>query len=230
MAADLGISSEDISAQSPEQLEELVYHLNRQQLDMYRQFQRPETPAATPQAAAADDDLGLDETQYDEGLVKALKAGRKQVAELKAQLKTVLERDQAREAETTDQILDRVFEQIDDTRFGAGPMRGLAAGSDERQRRQAIVNQANQSKQGTLEQRAQAAYKLIYGEKPAPAKAAPILDERRKEWNAAGLARPTQRSGSPEPKGVKKAVDTVARIMKEHGQLDDEELLNGFPG
>ena len=65
------------------------------------------------------------------------------------------------------------------------------------------------------------AHASIYG-KSAESSPDKALESRKKEWEEAGVSRPTHRNGAPEPKGAKKAEASVAELIKEMGGSDTE--------
>ena len=51
------------------------------------------------------------------------------------------------------------------------------------------------------------------------------------QWDAATLARPTQRAGAAEPNGDAKAIKNLEKRMREAGALDtgpDSDVLDGL--
>ena len=81
------------------------------------------------------------------------------------------------------------------------------------------------------------AVETIFGHvKPAsPPKSQPTNGPTPEQWQRGALAQPTQRGNAPEPKGVEKAVHSVANLMRERGievegmQDVDTHELDGFP-
>lgn len=54
------------------------------------------------------------------------------------------------------------------------------------------------------------------------------LEQRRRDWEAGGLARPTQRRGAAEPAGRDKAIKEVAEYLRDSGALEPT-TLEEFP-
>ena len=244
MAKDLGLDDGEINSIPAERLDEIVYHLNKQALSQARtsSIERTlagatERPLASqqpdPAAAAvvpADDDLGLDEAQYDPGLLKAFKklqdagqASAKKIKELEGQLQQVTQRQAARANETMANRIDRAFVKHK-AHVGEGRGAELAEGSREYQRRIAILTMVDRDKgKGSLEAKIDKAVSDLYGEARRP----PVtvlpdpLEARRQAWNDGTLARPTQRQPSDLPNGSRKAERSVAAALAEMGVAEE---------
>lgn len=237
MATELGLSQDDIAGASPEHLEDLVYHVTRERLNHIRR-EEPRVPEEKPKSQ--EEDLGIDETQYDEGLVKAIKTVRdkykKEIDELKEAVGSFKKTEEVRTAESFNREVDHWFEKTNDSRFGKGKLYEISRDSDEHARRMALVAQAMKYKDGDLHGNLDRAHKLLFGDKPKPEPVKPDpgispadLKQKQEDWNAAAVARPTQRNGAPEPKGDKRAMAAAHRFMRESGMLaPEDESKDGF--
>ncbi len=248
MAKDLGLDDGEIESIPAERLDEIVYHLNKQALSQARTNSIERTLAgaternivsqqpdpAVPAAQPTDEfDLGIDEAQYDPGLIKAIKAmGQRQEAkikELESQLKVVNERQVQRTNETTANRIDRAFGKHA-AHLGTAKGSELEEGSRDYQRRIAILTMVDRNKsKASLEAKIDQAVSALYGEPAATPKktqASAINDEleaRGREWNAGALARPTQRQPTDMPNGSRKAEKSVAAALAEIGAAGDGE-------
>lgn len=274
-AAELGMSEQEISEASTTQLDSLVYHLNQQSLaeartasqaavlDRVRSDRDTSGAAATQQDAGAGSgevgggapefDLGINEDDFHPDLVRVLKKMHgEQMAKIKAleaQVLGLAQRDNLRTQETTNEKIDRVFEQLgDDANFGKGPVSDLTAEDPAYARRIAVLNEARRmsgAKAGLAAQLAniKKAAERLYGSRapappprtapPSPASSptatASAANGNRitpEEWQAAGLARPTNRE-TDEPPSTKKAERAVASYMKENG-MNDRPGMDSF--
>lgn len=257
-ATDLGVPQELVDSSTPEQLDEYVYLLNRQRLEFSlerdrlgaadrpaggkKEPGRAPAPAATPEEGEGDIDLGLDEEQYDPGLISAIKkvAGtlRQENRQLRQQVEALVTSERARVTETQNQTIDRLFRELGPTHeatFGRGSRLEVGAASPEFSRRMAVLALVERMTEGTLPERFQRAVTTLFGDGKAVAPAAapavpaaqPGLAER---WAQGGTARPTHRT-TAEPPGERKAVATAGRIMRENGLISDGDLSeDDFPG
>jgi len=247
MAKDLGLDDGEINSIPADRIEDIVYHLNKQALAQARshsiertlagaternivnQQSDPVAPAAKP---ADEFDLGIDEAQYDPGLIAAIKKmGKSQdarIKELESQVSAVTQREVVRANETTADRIDRAFSKHE-THLGKGKGRELAEESRDYQRRIAILAMVDRDKgKGSLESKIDHAVTNLYGApapaapaKPAAAADDPELETRRRDWNNGGLARPTQRQPSDMPNGTRKAEKSVAAQLKEMGAVEE---------
>jgi hypothetical protein len=256
MAKDLGLDDGEIASFPVDRLEEVVYHLNKQALSQARQSsiertiagaterglggQQPDPSApaaATTPAATEDFDLGIDETQYDPGLIAAIKkmgaAQEKKIKDLESRLEQVNQREAVRANETMANRIDRAFTKHE-THLGKGKGRELEEDSRDYQRRIAVLAMVdrNKSKQ-SLEAKIDLAVKNLYGEPAAAPARKPAtvlnqdddgLEDRRREWANGGLARPTQRQPSDLPNGTRKAEKSVAAKLAELDAHTDGEV------
>lgn len=244
LAVELGISPDDIEAATPDQLEEEVAFQTRLRL------QQAKVTSPEPKEEDVALEFGLDENgqpyngeEVHPAIRNAIKAATKSLVaktkELEKALKTTEDREKAREVSARTERIDRAFEKLNnEAMFGAGSVGDHAEGSPERARREAVYATAAAMKSGTVEQRIAKAAALLFGE--APEKAADLepkkaaydpLEERKKAWDQAGVKRPVQRTGAPEPKGIEKAKKTFIREMERMGQGDGlvEEVTASLP-
>lgn len=232
LAEDLGISSEEIETSSPEGLALAIRHIFRTTT-----AKQPEPKAETPEPEP-EIDLGLDESQYEPGLIGAMKKlARENAKELKAvtaKLEEYEKREQARDIEEKNRRIDGAFESLGpdfEAHFGKGSARELGRESPELARRFAVLSFANQMKgDAPLEKKLQKAANLLYQPSPKQQATTPpaaevekILAQRRGEWAEGGVARPTHRESKELPKGPTRAKQTFNRELKAAGLADDSE-------
>jgi hypothetical protein len=212
-------------------------------------------PEPVPEAKPDEFDLGIDnEADYDPKLIGALKklgGTRKEIDDLKKQLAQRDSRDFERDTRRTAAMIDAAFAAMPEYEkiFGKGAGSELGTDKPEMQRRIAVLRQANIDMReigsvGQLRARLKAATDLIYpasmltkpanpydvAETPKPANGK--ADKSRitpEEWDAAALARPTQRKGKELPKGDALAVAELTKKMRESSEvIPDSEELDGF--
>lgn len=217
----------------------------REQAAMNREQPVQQPHPETPPEPAEDLGVGAAELDnFDPGLVKVLRQQAREIAELKRRLNL---QDSARQAETTDELIDVQFAQLGadfEPLIGKGGRREVKG--PELHRRRAILSMAHSlaGKGATLEQQlaqipvaAQLLFEKSLERKPAAdtpqqALAKDLLTQRQEQWNKGGLALPTQRTGV-EPKGKGKARKSVASLLQEFGADErngDTDSLDGFLG
>jgi hypothetical protein len=181
LGARLGVTPAQIDAASTEDLEDWVE---------YQQAQRLHQTRAQPEPAAAQQrdelDLDLDESQYDPGLVNALKkfsgAAKKQRDEnrqLHEKLTAFEQREAQRRASSTAEQFDAAFDALGDgyaPRFGKGDIGAVSEA--EAKRRLAVLLTAgidvnNPPPPRVLRQRLREAAETLYGAAEARAPEAP---------------------------------------------------------
>src|SRR5207249_897631 len=142
MAYDLGIPAEVISTQTPDELDELVYDLNRQAL---------EKPKPAPQETQ-DEEVkleGVDESQWDPELIKVLKGQAKKQKDLEKKLADSEKRDQQRERHSQNAKIDNLFSGLGadyEATFGKGGVEAIGQGSIELKRRLAVLDAMGREK------------------------------------------------------------------------------------
>lgn len=190
------------------------------------------------------DSLGIDEGQYDTALVQLLKEQKKEIADLRKSMGELHQRERFRHAETVDEKIVRQFELLTPQyKSFIGEIFGSVVPKDlpEYGRQVAILGEARRlagPKASVNDQIRMmgAAAKNLFGSKAAvpdePNEEAiePVngdLKLRQERWNASALAKPTQRHGAAEPKGVRLAEKNVAAKLREMraGQGEEEDDL-----
>jgi hypothetical protein len=260
-AANWGFTSEEIAASPTHILAKTVHQLQRNLILQRQQTTTAQTLAdATVRQPEPepDIDLGLsseDLETYDPKIIGAIKkaasAPLSRVKQLENELAQERHRSVARDNQQACDLIDAAFGRLgkDYTRlFGDGAGRDL---SDQRQfkRRIATLQEAgidmNRLNRATLVKQIREAADLLYGTGEAPAAPAaadpytPALAKpagtngriSEQQWDAATLARPTQRSGSSEPAGDEKAVKNLTKNMRDAGMLEagpDSDVLDGL--
>lgn len=258
MATELGIDPTEIATMTPDTLEVAVYHLSKQQRVRQREASVEQTmhqatdrslgaqagggspagqtssPSAQPEAAVPPEDpfdLGIDEQAYDPALIGAIKkmgaAHQKEIKQLKQQIGQLQHMEAIRANETFAQKMDRLFAGDEGT-FGKGEGRTLKDDGPELARRRAVLGVMQSIKAGTIEQKYEKAYELLYGTRVEAPAANDALAQRQEEWRRGNVARPTQRSGAAEPPGVEKAKRNVAaKLAEANGAVDSGEADEG---
>jgi hypothetical protein len=259
MAVDLGVPQEEIDAATPDALSNLVYHLNRQQLELARRNSRedalnPRQPAPAPAAsapAAPDDfDTGLpDENEFEPSLVNAVKkigkASRDKLKALEDRLAKAEANEQQRQQEQVNARVDSLFAGLGkeyEAVVGKGDWRAVSAKDpDAFTRRKAILNMAAQDQsQTSFEDKFAKAAKQLFGGRAAPE---PGEVEGYGEVPAGAPPALTQRQrewqegtvGRPTARGKdskpkgEKAALQAAAKYMRENNLGDEDELAGFP-
>lgn len=248
MALDLGISQEDIDTNSPESLEEAVLQLHNAELRRIREdAERAKVKPVEKQVEEEDETIDwgkdedgkpLSEKDIAPGIVNALKgihkSSSKKVKELEAKLSKAEEREETREREAVRSKIDNAFEKLgNEAMFGKGSVTSHHNDSPERARRNAALAVAQNMTEGSFEQRLAKAAKLLFGEptkSEEPKPAYDPLEERRKAWADGGVAKPTNREGAKEPKGLALAKKTFIKEMKAAGlSTDTSEETSELP-
>ncbi len=236
MATDMGMTQAEIDELNPDALEAVVEQeyrraraesaAQRTQKGVLDAVEPGDSPPEVPPAKPEEIDLGIDESQWDPTIVGLFKSQAQKIASLEARLNAVQGHQQAQVNASLTERADAVFGQHE--LLGKGKYHELTPDSPEMQRRNAVAMLVRADKSRlSLEQKLTKAIETLFpgaAAPTAPTKASPTPEE----WAEAGLARPTQRNGSPEPKGPKRAKQAVAAILREQrGGQGDEEL--GLP-
>lgn len=236
MARDYGIAESLIDSMSTEDLADEVnverlkaHSVSRDSRHLSPEDrQSPEGEQSPPtKNPETDDSLGLDEetrASIHEPILKLLQNQAREIRELKASLGAITQAEAARANESAVETADRIFAE-DEQIFGKGKRSELKDGTPECVRRLAVWELAR-TQDGSVEQKIRKAREILFGKKePTPNRSEST--ERQpaittEEWEESALARPTQRQGSREPKGVRRAEKAVAARLRENGQtLDD---------
>ena len=255
MAADLGLSEEEIQETSPAALEQTVHHLMRRVLAERRsqsiqntiengQLRDPEPPPVTdegPARGSSDSSsltsltaisLDLDESQYDEGLVRLLKSQAEQIRRLEARLSKVQGFQQERVRLSLAEQCDRAFEKHASL-LGTG--RGVDLRPDDPHflLRKAVLTMVDHGpKVGSLSERIDEAVARLRKSLSAATEASPVVPsasgtstppDTPHEWQAGGQPHPKHRAGAAESSGRSKAEQAVADYMRQ------QELAPGVP-
>ena len=250
MAADLGISEDDASDYSPEQLEAVIHERHKQLITHAR---RPQQKPKEPEAEAEPEiNLGIDADAFPE-LVAHLKSEAKAKKALEDRLAKFEEREAKREQAAQVSQLDQAFASFPDV-FGTETVGELATDDPKFLRRQAalaIMKMGDQSKPlKKLLANAMAVLNmtaakptngvdkdLVYGDKELQKQrktdatgddVGGRLAQRQAEWSEAGLAAPSQRTPPVLKPGVpaaKKEFVEQARAagFKVNSDYDPEE-------
>lgn len=212
-----------------------------------------ESPVATSPAPAVESfDLGFPVEGYEPEMIAALKkhfGGMKsEIAELRGRLEVAERRDFSRSQQSAASMIDDAFSQIPQLEkyVGKGSIDDLAKDAPERKRRTLLlqaagITSADQVKKGTILSTLKKAAELLYPDAapPPPAVTTPPNGTQRiteDQWARASVARPTHRSGAPEPKGEERAIRNLTKKMQEAGisdtpgSADEIEIMEGLPG
>ncbi len=234
-ALDLGYSQTEIDSLSSEALGASIRSTVRERL-AYRQQQgaaRDLDNATIRQPATPEPEEDLE--AFDPIIVKRLRAAEaaeKRVANLEARLAKQEDRELQRQAGQVESALDDAFAALGERYeklLGKGPAAALDKTSAELRRRIAILKDAGIDFQALpttpqLKAKLKASAEAFY---PAPVEPNAYETNGKSrvspaEWAEAGLARPTQRAGAPEPKGDALATQNMEKKLKERGQLSND--------
>lgn len=260
-ATNWGFAPEEIAVTPTHVLAKAVHRLQQNMLRQRQQTVTQQTlEAATVRQPEPEPeiDLGLsseDLESYDPKIIGAIKkaasAPLSRVKQLEAELAQERQRGAERDNRQACELIDAAFTRLgkDYVRiFGDGAGRDL---QDQKQfkRRIATLQEAgidmSRLNRSTLVKQIKEAADLLYG--VGEAAAAPAADPytsalagkpaagriSEQQWDAATLARPTQRNGAPEPKGDALAVKNLEKRMREAGALEagpDSDVLDGLLG
>lgn len=223
MALDLGMDQAEIDLTPQGQLLPIVHQLHRQSF-RFAQGQQNALRQPEPVPIEEEIDIGLDKTiAFEESLVNVLKSQARELRDIKRQ---ILAGERQRQNESNSQYADRMFvEHGDPTQIGEGTVTSLKPGSPQQLLRLAAVDTAIRlAGQGATaaQQIAKipAALKLLRSDKGATSEIPESREEdglaqRRRDWAGAGLARPTHREPTTEPKGQKRAALAVHAKLRE---------------
>jgi hypothetical protein len=254
-ALDYGIADEDIRAMDTAALRATVRAVEKQTRDLRASNQawlerqqaiqggqeraqsRQEGSQSSSASPAEDSAFQLETDGWDEGTRQLLQPLVDQINALHSALKTtnqtvagVTGYVRQREGESMRQRLDRHFEKYQ-SHVGKGNYEDFEDNDPLLWRRRQILHLADQDKSNLpIEKKIDKVIRGLYGEAAAaPTSSAP--SQREQDWQAAGLARPTQRNGRPET-GKNVAVQNVASRLRdlagqstETGNADDNDFL-----
>lgn len=166
---------------------------------------------AAPQPGQPDVNLGLNEADYDEGLLAVIKTLARRVEWLERQAAQEHERTWTQQFDDAIASLGPSWEPI----FGKGRVHELKQDTPEFMQRQALAQRTVAAVQrgaaidATVFKLADAGWGHIHNaiKGKSAAKAAPTPDEEA--WTQGGLLAPTHRSGAAEPKGREAAIKAV---------------------
>lgn len=251
LALDHGFSDEEIASYSSEQLGSAVYHLQKQARELARQTSqeretqralerprdgRPESSRPPEsETGPAEEGLGIDETQYDPGIVSLFKKQQLELKLLKEKLGHLDNREQARANQTMTERVDQAFKKHEGA-LGKGARRDLSADSPEYARRMAILGMVDRdTSHRSLEEKIDRAVEVLYGQSPQPSPPSvptPELTRQQRRWQEGAIARPTHRVADAEQPGVKKATKSVAEKLAQlsggptdNGEADESDFL-----
>jgi hypothetical protein len=255
LARDLGMSDEEIDGYDSHELKDLVQMAQTERLFRQREsatlgaLDRPAgapTLPATPGAGAGGPgSLGLNEEDYDPGLMALLRRQQEELTSLRQQVAQVQGFHHAQVQGSVQARCDHAFARHK-AHLGEARYHELKPDDPHLLRRRAVLQLVDAMKSGTLEERIDRAVQTLYGTTPAaapaattapvgnpppvaPASAAP--DEGYAEaWRNGALARPTHRAGAAEPPGPEKAERSVASFLAESGGRTTTPTVAGeFP-
>lgn len=251
MARDFGMEEADIALMPAMALETVVHKLYKQQQELFRQhsiqatIQQPPSSAAVPAPAggppgspAPESGLGINEADYDPGLMGVLKKLHQANAELRSELVSLKAAHQQSAQLTFNEQCDVAFAKHESV-MGKGNRSDLPDDSPFLARRMAILSLVKTLPQkGTLQSRIDQAVQTLYGTQVAPAPTpvpAPQPATGRvteEQWRAGTLAKPTHRRPDDEAPGVEKAKKSVAAKLDEMNgaSAKEPESLDDFLG
>jgi hypothetical protein len=216
----------------------------------------PAAPAKPAAAAEVDPLDEIEEMlragEITEKVARVMRAPLKENKALKEKVSKIDEiekREKDRSDKSLDDAVNAAFSELGErySRFyGTGDLSDLKQGTDEYNRRVMTFRNAGieaTDSERIIKKKIAAVAKMTYGEgiapaakeEPAPASgyaaaspapAKPAKKTKDELWAEAELARPSNRSGSPEPKGVHAAKQAVAKSMRDRG-LEPGYIGNG---
>ena len=223
MALDLGLSKQYVDETPSDQLDDVVYHLNRKVIDLHDQFRR-ETPrddyrqqqAAVPPPPEAEPELDPDVHPSISGKFGRVDKKLSRIDALEREVETLRQREQVRENQSWADRADGVFAKLDPGYWGTGAGNTLQGTSAEFLRRKdAFIAARASDEPGSFEDKLR---RVCERANPPPAPAAvQAKTYTPEEYAQAGVARPTRRNGAPEPKGRISAIREIDRMLKEKG-------------
>lgn len=243
-ARDLGLTDEDLREHTPEGLEELVFHLERNasQNAFARERERQAVPAWQEETGSVEPDRGepppaplaLDEDDFYRpgefdprltGVIRKLEGRIAKLEKLEQRLQAFEQRETIRENESGSRFLDRLFAGLAEQYphlLSKKTVNQLAKGDPELQRRQmAIMATGCQSfRDPTFVPKLRAALAVMAGGAPPRRPEPPPEPEEGptpEQWRNGAIARPTHRSPPPEPHGVERATRAVSEQLQEMG-------------
>ncbi len=245
MAHDFGLSDDEISSLPTPILEKAVHKLYKQQQELFRQHsiqatlqQPPSQPAQIPDGSGVPggtpeptpSDLGINEADYDPGLMGVIK-------KLQAEINTLKAAHQQTAQLSFNEQCDIAFAKHK-AHVGEGTRSDLTDDSPFLARRVAILNMVKLMPQkGTLQSRIDKAVETLYGtpakpDAPAPTAKSSAPRVTEEEWRGGSLQKPTHRKPSDEAPGVAKATRSVAAKLDEmNGSVAQEpESVDDFLG
>lgn len=246
LALEAGISQSEIDGYSPDALEAVLHREWRARKADREQVTNRDVRANEPSGVPVEfvDPKTSPPPAFDDGLTDdnstpeiraalskrydALKADfDKRLADLESSHKEVRGHVEQQVYMTRQQQSDKWFSDHSD-QFGKGIRADLSDDSADLQRRVAFDKlAAGMSKKGdTIASAYDRAHRVVYGEAPKPAPVAPVVagpTAREREWQAGGVARPTQQAPGEEPKGRTRAIKKVEEIRR----AQNDQSLNG---
>lgn len=234
IAKQLGFTEEEIQGIPPETLGLAVAKVQETKLAERRvdSIERTQHEAASQARQSAADQpippqkeepFELPIEEYDDKLVNVLKRLDRENKAMRAELNQLRNVEINRQQESLTQKMDRLFAEKKD-QYGEQPGKKLAKDSPEMHRRLAVLSLMERLGPGDPEELFAKAHTAIYGtSKPAEPKPDKDLEARKKQWEEAGVSRPTHRTGAPEPNGRAKAVQSVAEAMRDLGAAGSED-------
>jgi hypothetical protein len=233
-AQELGFQDDEIASMPTEQLGQLVQRINSRNRQQQRELPRPvqQQPQRQQQAPPPEPELVADAelAEFDPALQGVVK---KLMGKIKEQDQTILQLQQMevnRHNETRNQAADRLFVSKPEYAqfFGKAGGNRLATATDEASRtyfgnRIDVFRKAKAMLDGNAadswEDAMDAALTVFMSrnQQASPSATAQPPAPGNPAWDAGGVARPTQRRAQAEPKGEKKARDSVAKFLQESG-------------
>jgi hypothetical protein len=215
----------------------------------------PAKPAAAAEVDPLDEiEEMLRAGEITEKVARVMRAPLKENKALKEKVSKIDEiekREKDRSDKSLDDAVNAAFSELGErySRFyGTGDLSELKQGTDEYNRRVMTFRNAGieaTDSERIIKKKILAVAKMTYGEGIAPAAGAaadtapasgyaagavappkPAKKTKDELWAEAELARPSNRSGSPEPKGVHAAKQAVAKSMRDRG-LEPGYIGNG---
>ncbi len=230
----LGFTEAEMDAMAEEELEDGVFARQVETAAEAKAAKTQPKPEVKPEEWKPDFGEGVDLSEVDDNIKKALENIAKENAALKKELKS---RDEAvvnHHRQSMSERLDGIFSQHPEM-FGAGPSAKIGARSKEAARRGSVLHQMDRIAQmnGKADPEADfvAACEAIGFELKKP-EGTTVADADTQRWASAGLARPQQRQDEPKPKGDARAEEAAGKALERGGFVvgsDKMVSIDSFP-
>lgn len=221
-ARDLGLEDSYIQSVSPDALEEVVYHLNRQARQ--KPAEKPALPVEEPiDWGTGEDGKPMTEKDYAPAVVRAIKqdhAREKRLKELEAEVQGSRQREtQKQQAQRSSVLIDAAFAALGAgyaKHFGTEPGNKLDGTVPEMKKRIAILRAAGITMDTVDPARINSQVKEAVELLGLTPEVEDPLKDKKDRWNRGGTALPTARNGT-KAGGEDGAKKEIASILRKNG-------------